>query len=147
MAEMKFSRQREAIKSFLKTRKDHPTAETVYKNVRKEYPNISLGTVYRNLTLLSEKREINKLTFNDGADHFDADTSRHYHFICTRCKAVMDLLAKVVRDEALLAKVREAAPQIMAMYDQNGWEMGLFYLADGHAEIRGMMDLIEEFDV
>ncbi len=99
MAEMKFSRQREAIKSFLKTRKDHPTAETVYKNVRKEYPNISLGTVYRNLTLLSEKREINKLSFNDGADHFDADTSRHYHFICTRCKAVMDLPAKVVRDE------------------------------------------------
>ncbi len=58
-----------------------------------------------------------------------------------------DGTAKVVRDEALLAKVREAAPQIMAMYDQNGWEMGLFYLENGHAEIRGMMDLKEAFDV
>ncbi len=55
--------------------------------------------------------------------------------------------AKVVNDEALLAKVREAMPDIMAIYDSNGWEMGLFYLEDGHVEIRGMMDLKEEFDV
>lgn len=54
---------------------------------------------------------------------------------------------KFVKDDALLAKVREAMPQIMAMYDKNGWEMGLFYLENGHAEIRGMMDLKEEFDV
>jgi uncharacterized pyridoxamine 5'-phosphate oxidase family protein len=58
-----------------------------------------------------------------------------------------DGTAKVVKDEALLGKVREAMPQIMAMYDKNGWEMGLFYLENGHAEIRGMLDLIEEFDV
>ena len=58
-----------------------------------------------------------------------------------------DGTAKVVKDAALLAKVREAMPGIMAMYDKNGWEMGLFYLENGHAEIRGMMDLKEEFDV
>ena len=55
--------------------------------------------------------------------------------------------AKVVKDDALLEKVRAAMPQIMALYDKNGWEMGLFYLESGHAEIRGMMDLKEEFDV
>ena len=55
--------------------------------------------------------------------------------------------AKVVKDEAVLAKVREAAPQLMAMYDSNGWEMGIFYLENGHAEIRGMMEQKEEFDV
>ena len=55
--------------------------------------------------------------------------------------------AHIVKDAALLEKVREAMPQIMALYDQNGWEMGLFYLENGHAEIRGMMDLKEEFDV
>ena len=54
---------------------------------------------------------------------------------------------KIVKDEALIAKVREAMPQIMALYDKNGWEMGLFYLENGHAEIRGMMELKEEFDV
>ena len=58
-----------------------------------------------------------------------------------------DGIAKVVKDDALLSKVREIMPQIMALYDKNGWEMGLFYLENGHAEIRGMMDLKEEFDV
>ena len=47
MAALKYSRQRESIKEFLMTRKDHPTADVVYENVRKIYPNISLGTVYR----------------------------------------------------------------------------------------------------
>ncbi len=58
-----------------------------------------------------------------------------------------DGMVHFVKDDALLDKVREAMPQIMAMYDKNGWEMALFYLEDGHAEIRGMMDLKEEFDV
>ena len=58
-----------------------------------------------------------------------------------------DGTVKIVKDEALLEKVRAAMPQIMDMYDKNGWEMGLFYLKNGHAEIRGMMDLKEEFDV
>jgi len=47
----------------------------------------------------------------------------------------------------LVAKVREAMPQIMELYDKNGWEMGLFRLENGHAEFRGMMDLKEEVDV
>ena len=55
--------------------------------------------------------------------------------------------AKVVKDDKLLAKVRELMPQIMDLYDKNGWEMGLFYLEDGHVEIRGMLDLKEEFAV
>ena len=55
--------------------------------------------------------------------------------------------AKVVKDDALLNKVREVMPDIMGLYDQNGWEMGLFYLEGGHAEIRGLFEVIEEFDV
>ena len=58
---MKKSRQREAILDFLSKRKDHPKADTVYDNVRKEFPNISLGTVYRNLTLLSDMGELLRL--------------------------------------------------------------------------------------
>lgn len=58
-----------------------------------------------------------------------------------------DGVAKVVKDDAILDKIRELMPDIMATYDQNGWEMGTYYLENGHAEIRGMMDLIEEFDV
>ncbi len=88
---LKYSRQREVIKNFLMTRKDHPTADVVYMNVRKIYPSISLGTVYRNLQLLSELGEIKKLNVGDGVDHFDADTSPHYHFICKECGSVIDL--------------------------------------------------------
>ena len=78
MPALKYSRQREAIKSFLMTRKDHPTADVVYHSLRADFPNISLGTVYRNLTLLADLGEIARLRLGDGVDHFDADSSRHY---------------------------------------------------------------------
>jgi hypothetical protein len=58
-----------------------------------------------------------------------------------------DRTAKTVKDDVLLAKTREAIPQIMAMYDKNGWEMGLFYLEISHAKIRGMMGQKDEFDL
>lgn len=91
MAARKFSKQRESIKEFLMTRKDHPTADIIYRNVRSRNPNISLGTVYRNLALLAGDGEINRLNLGDGTDHFDADTSPHYHFVCTECGSIIDL--------------------------------------------------------
>lgn len=88
---LKYSRQRQVIKNFLMTRTDHPTADMVYMNVRNDYPSISLGTVYRNLSLLSDLGEIRRLRFGDGVDHFDADTSLHSHFVCTECGSIVDL--------------------------------------------------------
>lgn len=88
---LKHSKQRDMIKAFLMGRKDHPTADMVYLNVRKDFPNLSLGTVYRNLTLLADMGEIQRLRLGDGVDHFDADTSLHYHFVCTDCNSVFDL--------------------------------------------------------
>ena len=58
-----------------------------------------------------------------------------------------DGIATVVKDRAVLDMVRKARPEIMEMYDKNGWEMGVFYLENGHAEIRDLMSLKEEFDV
>lgn len=88
---LKYSKQRECIKEFLVTRYDHPTAETVYLNVREEFPSISLGTVYRNLALLAEIGEIQKLSTGIGPDRFDGNPNPHYHFICNCCGNVMDL--------------------------------------------------------
>ena len=88
---LKYSRQREAIQRFLMTRRDHPTAETIYSHVKKEFPNISLGTIYRNLGLLEEIGAIQKITARDGADRFDGNPAPHYHFFCTKCGCVMDL--------------------------------------------------------
>lgn len=95
---LKYSKQRETIKNFLMTRKDHPTADCVYMNVRKTYPNISLGTVYRNLTLLSDIGEITRLHLGSGVDHFDYDTSPHYHFYCNNCGSVIDLEMDSIED-------------------------------------------------
>lgn len=91
MKTLKYSRQRESIKNSLMNRHDHPTADTLYMSIREEFPNISLGTVYRNLNLLVELGEIRKLSCGEGADRFDADTNPHYHFVCSHCGEVIDL--------------------------------------------------------
>lgn len=88
---MKKSRQRDAIYDFLMTRKDHPTADFIYENVRKTFPNISLGTVYRNLNLLVELGQAQRFSTYDGYDHFDGNPAPHYHFVCNRCRCVLDL--------------------------------------------------------
>lgn len=91
MAALKYSRQRECIKNYLCSREDHPTADMIYTSIRREFPNISLGTVYRNLSLLIELGEIQKIT-TDGADRFDAKTEPHNHFICKNCRCVLDVM-------------------------------------------------------
>lgn len=102
MGVVKFSRQREAIKRYLQSTSSHPTAELIYENVKKEYPNISLGTVYRNLNLLVEQGEILKLSCDDDKDHFDANTAPHHHFYCRCCRKVSDLPLPVFSPEQLL---------------------------------------------
>lgn len=98
MKTLKYSRQREAIKDYLILHKNHPTADTVYHYIRGEFPNISLGTVYRNLSLLAERGEILKLSCGDGADHFDARTAPHHHFYCRLCHRVSDLELPDIED-------------------------------------------------
>lgn len=88
---MKHSRQRDVILDYLKSTASHPTAEEVYENIRVLEPNISLGTVYRNLKQLADYDMIKRLHMNDGIDHFDADTSVHHHLFCTSCGRVYDL--------------------------------------------------------
>lgn len=87
---MKYSRQREAIYQFLMNRTDHPTAETIYDGLRTDLPNISLGTVYRNLALLTETGQIQRLS-GDSSDRFDPNPAPHYHFQCDVCGCVEDL--------------------------------------------------------
>ena len=87
---LKYSRQREAIKTFLAGRYDHPTAETVYLGIKEEFPNISLGTVYRNLSLLSDIGEIQKLSTGIGPDRFDGNPALQLSFICKHCGSVLE---------------------------------------------------------
>lgn len=88
---LKYSRQRESIKAYLDTHLTHPTAETVYLDIKQEFPNISLGTVYRNLNLLADTGEILRISPGNGPDRFDGNTKPHYHFICAECGDVLDM--------------------------------------------------------
>ena len=88
---MRYSRQRELVTDILKGRCDHPTADMIYASAREIEPNISLGTVYRNLKLLADEGVIITLETEDKRLHYDGDTSRHSHFICNKCGRIVDL--------------------------------------------------------
>jgi len=83
--------QRRVILKELRKLSSHPTADELYVLVRKHLPNISLGTVYRNLEILSEARMILKLETAGSQKRFDGTAENHYHVRCIRCGRVDDL--------------------------------------------------------
>lgn len=87
----RYSKQRECILEVLRGTTTHPTANWVYDNVRQEIPNISLGTVYRNLSVLCEDGMVIKLDVGDGTERYDANSKPHYHLYCKTCGCVCDL--------------------------------------------------------
>lgn len=88
---MRNSRQRAAILEVLKSTKSHPTADWIYEKVREKIPNISLGTVYRNLAVLKEMGKIMELKCGEKCSRYDGNPENHYHFICVNCGQVFDV--------------------------------------------------------
>ena len=88
---MRKSRQRDAILRVLTSTASHPTAEWLYEEVRKEIPNISLGTVYRNLRQMKEQGQILELEQTGAYGRFDGNSANHYHFRCEKCGGVFDI--------------------------------------------------------
>ena len=105
MIKIRNSRQRTRILEVLKETGSHPTADWVYGRLKGEFPNLSLGTVYRNLNILVEQGLIKKIDFGSTFDRYDAKTDPHYHFICENCNAIIDLNIPV--DEKLNDKIKE----------------------------------------
>ncbi len=89
----KFSKKREAILQVIRSTKEHPSAEWIYEKLKPEYPDLSLGTVYRNLALFREEGEIISIANVNGQERYDAETGSHPHFICRNCGAVIDVNA------------------------------------------------------
>ena len=86
------SKPRELVRNILFSgRLFHPTADDVYAEIRKKKSNISLGTVYRNLNLLSQAGEIRKISGVGEQDRFDFHTKEHSHFKCTLCRTLTDI--------------------------------------------------------
>ena len=96
---MNYSKQREIVYNTLKENVVHPTAEYVYDVLKKDNPNISLATVYRNLNQLAKLGKIKKIEGLEQSVHYDHNTHEHYHFICDSCKKVYDIDASITFDE------------------------------------------------
>lgn len=84
------SRQRERILELLRQTDIHPTADWIYAQLKYEFPDLSLGTVYRNLKILMEQGQIDKLPLGSTYDRFEARTAPHYHLVCEECGMVSD---------------------------------------------------------
>ena len=84
-------RKRNAILECLQNTQAHPSAETLFQMLQKEHPDISLATVYRNLTLFKNQGLIQSLGTVNGIERFDGNTDPHVHFICGTCNSVLDL--------------------------------------------------------
>ncbi len=95
------SKQRERILALLRSTGTHPTANWLFRKLRKEFPNPSLGNVYRNIGILVEQGLISRIAFGSTFDRLDANMKPHYHFICENCDSIIDL--GIPPDESLNA--------------------------------------------
>ncbi len=87
---LRMTRQRQGILEELRKTDTHPSADELFGRVRKQMPRISLGTVYRNLEILSELGEIQKLELSGSLKRYDGHPHRHYHIRCVGCDTVAD---------------------------------------------------------
>jgi Fur family peroxide stress response transcriptional regulator len=92
------TKQREAILKALRDTRSHPTADQIYDEVRKDVPNISKGTVYRNLQVLQDDGAITELKLNDTLSRYEVKQESHYHFRCEKCGRVSDIDMPVDRE-------------------------------------------------
>ncbi len=95
---MRNSKQRDTILKIVRGSCDHPTAEMVYEKARLEINNISLGTVYRNLNLLSEEGLIKRIKLLGESDRFDKTLENHSHIICEKCGEVSDIMGDNIQE-------------------------------------------------
>lgn len=87
----KYSRKREAILEKIRSTTTHPSADWVYTELRQEIPDLSLGTVYRNITMFKDENLLVSVGIINGQERFDGNTEPHAHFICESCGRVIDI--------------------------------------------------------
>lgn len=87
----RLTKQRLAVLKVLQSTKSHPDATWIYEKVRKEIPHISLGTIYRTLSILKEAGLLLELNYGSSQSRYDGNTESHYHIVCTNCGRIDDL--------------------------------------------------------
>jgi Fe2+ or Zn2+ uptake regulation protein len=91
MKPLRATAQRAAVLHAVEAVRDHPTAQQVFERVRRELPQVSLGTVYRNLDKLAREGRLRVLRLDSGAGHYDSGAQPHDHFVCDACGVVIDV--------------------------------------------------------
>ncbi|MBN2279284.1 MAG: transcriptional repressor [Candidatus Marinimicrobia bacterium] len=99
------SKQREKILELLQGTQIHPTANWIYDQMKQEFPNLSLGTVYRNLNILVEQNKVKKIIAGSTFDRFEANLGEHCHMICEKCGVITDF--EIGIDSSLISQVEE----------------------------------------
>jgi len=99
----RYSAKREAILQVIQETKSHPSAEWVFQQLKPQFPDLSLGTVYRNLAAFRQDGTLTSVGVVNGQERFDAETAPHTHFICSRCGQVCDMFDLVVPEELVNA--------------------------------------------
>lgn len=93
MGGQNFSKKRQMILDTIKSTDSHPSAKWVYETLKEDIPDLSLGTVYRNINLFKEQGYVIAVANVQGEERIDADTSPHAHFVCESCGCVYDVPA------------------------------------------------------
>lgn len=104
---LKMTPQRLAILEYLDGNTTHPTAEDIYRAVKKKHPTLSFATVYNTLQALIEMGEVMELTIDPVRRHFDPNTTPHHHVICTECGKIGDVFMDYSEELVLPREVTE----------------------------------------
>lgn len=115
-AKIRQSKQRDTILDILQHTTSHPTADEVYTKAREIIPDISLGTVYRNLNFLADHGMILRIKSEDSTVHFDGNVTPHYHFYCVKCGQIKDIFPTDNHHKQLLSWVESAGNQVLASH-------------------------------
>ncbi len=84
--------------NILKSTTTHPTASWIYDELKKDFNNLSMGTVYRNVNILIDQNLVTKIESGSSFDRFDGNVSPHYHFICRDCQSIYDFPMPIISD-------------------------------------------------
>ena len=109
MDKKKHSKKRDRIFQILSDTDTHPTAEWVYKKLKDEIPDLSLATVYRNITEFREEGKIRSVGYVHGKERFDAKIYDHPHFICDECGKFSDISDDIVLNESKIMEFEIAS--------------------------------------
>ncbi len=89
----RYSRKREAILNAIRLSGTHPTAELIYSQLKPQFPDLSLATVYRNINEFVSDGVVSSIGVVDSKEHFDRNTAPHSHFVCKKCGAIIDVFS------------------------------------------------------